>query len=94
VVDHSDSMNEGIEFLESRGLLAQAGNGPDGSKLYGITGDGLTSIYLLSLVMASGITLEELKGTEQAADARQVAQCASALVRALDEISMDPGEVT
>lgn len=90
----SELVQEGMEFLIDRGLLALASEDGEGNHFYGITQDGLSSVYLLALVMASGITAEELKGTKQEADARQVAQCASALVRALDEIGMDnPQEV-
>lgn len=90
MVADSGMMQEGMDFLVERGLLAFAEKDGQGNSLYGVTQDGLSSVYLLALVMASGITSEELKGTKQSADARQVAQCASALVRALDEIAMEP----
>lgn len=89
MVEQETILEDGMEFLVGKGLLSFAEKDAQGNSLYGITQEGLSSVYLLALVMASGITSEELKGTKQSADARQVAQCASALVRALDEMAMD-----
>lgn len=80
-------MDDVIDFLAGRGLLGAAGQANDGASLYGITMEGLQVIYGLNLVLASGFMAQEVKGTPQEADARQVAQCAAALVRALDELS-------
>lgn len=81
-------VTEGMQFLLDRGLLAPAAELEDGM-LYGITEDGLRAIYMLSMVMASGVAADEVEGSPQSADARQVAHRAGALVKALDELGVE-----
>lgn len=80
-----DDLSAGMEFLIERELLTLTSDDED-VKLYGVTNDGIRALYTLSLVLASGVTIEEIEGREQPAEARQVSQCASALVKAMDEL--------
>lgn len=77
---------EGMAFLVDRELLGLTSEAVDGTRLYGITDEGIQALYMLSMVAASAVTADELHGHEQPVEARQVAQCASALVKAMDEM--------
>ena len=79
---------EGMIFLLDRGLLAPAAELEDGM-LYGITQDGLRAIYMLGLVMATGVSAKEVEGAPQDADSSAVARCAFELVTALDNLGVE-----
>lgn len=74
-----DDLKEGLDFLAERGMIAPTAE-LEGGVVYGLTEDGLRALYMLSMLVASG------DDTNHDADARQITQCAAALVKAIDEL--------
>ena len=77
-------LRDGMEFLIERELLARVAGSDDAKPLFGVTEEGLRALYMLGLVMASGVTDDEIHGRPLDLRAARVSRCAKELIQALD----------
>lgn len=84
---YMNDVGEGIGFLLELGLMEASHELDDGRWIYSLTDGGYRAVYMLNLVLSSGLSLDEVESVSSDDPATaQVRQTARALVTAMDEL--------